>query len=61
MVQQYTYGRLRLAESDRNNVKDNANADADESEREGCEEGGDESTNLLWCLRHSVQRKAAAS
>jgi hypothetical protein len=47
MVQQYTYGWLRLTESDRNNVKDNANADADESEREGCEEGGDESTNQL--------------
>jgi hypothetical protein len=45
-VQQYTCGWLRLAESDRNNAKDNDDADANESEREGFEEGDDEPTNL---------------
>jgi hypothetical protein len=36
-----------LAESDRNNAKDNDDADADENEREDREEGDDEPTNLL--------------
>jgi hypothetical protein len=46
---------------DRNNAKDNDDADADENEREDREEGDDEPTNLPWCLRYSVQRKAVAS